>query len=455
MKVYINAANRVRIWPRVEKYQNTTLRYSPGEDFSSFLESDIGRLHIIRLFITLDEVWDYRTDTYHWDYLIGVNNYQDDPKHYAYDWPLTVPSVTGTHELPYLTSHAACADRVLLNIRRYEREVTDGTVSIEKYQEVLKNVLDHYKRIIPNITYIEVCNEVELEQFGGLTMPEYYRLYKAAASVVSKLNQEHAYTEPLQVGGFGMACGMWHISMWREFLQLLEQDQNRRIDFYSFHEYHTNPYRVMELYMRHMEMIREFNLPDLPIFLSEYGMRNGLGDAGRPTCMQNASGEIPGFVIGSHCHNLYIFPWCTFHNPNQQIGRTMYIQTEDGKYAPTPNGHVMKFFSMLGKYECENEYYNENRSVASIDNDHSVSVLISNPQDTRECYHVRIHGISSHSYRIVLTLVDSEHNNILTSKVQKNLVPEEDYVQQISDAYSKDIWLSPYSFCFLQLIPAE
>ena len=65
MKVYIDASEHVRAWKHVERYQNTTLRYSPGEDFPAFLENEIGELEIIRLFITLDEVWDYRTDTYH------------------------------------------------------------------------------------------------------------------------------------------------------------------------------------------------------------------------------------------------------------------------------------------------------------------------------------------------------------------------------------------------------
>ena len=453
MKVYIDASEHVRAWKHVERYQNTTLRYSPGEDFPAFLENEIGELEIIRLFITLDEVWDYRTDTYHWDYLIGTNLYEGDKNHYDYDWPLTVPSVTGTREMAYLTSHASCAKKVLLNIRRYEREVFDGVITLDKYAEVVSNVIEHYKKIIPNIVYIEVCNEVELPQFGNLTIPQYYQLYKAAEKAITELNQKHSYDLPLQTGGFGMACGMWHISIWREFLVQLANDPDRKIDFYSFHEYHGNPYRVMELYMRHEELIHELNLPDLPIFMTEYGMRYGLGDAGRPNTLQNASGEIPGMIIGSHCKNMAMFPWCTFHNPNQQPGRTMYIQLTDGRYTATPSGHVMKFFSMLGNQECESSYYNENRSVATADDSNTLSLLISNPQSDKECYHIRIQGLKKTRYRICFYLVDQEHNNVLANPEQNTLQITHEFTQDLDGTYEEDLWMQPTSVCFYQFIP--
>ena len=73
MNIVIDAATVLRAWPNVEKYQNTTLRYTPNTDFPEVMEEIIGKPDIIRLFVTLDEVWDYRTNEYHGNYLIGEN----------------------------------------------------------------------------------------------------------------------------------------------------------------------------------------------------------------------------------------------------------------------------------------------------------------------------------------------------------------------------------------------
>lgn len=70
------------------------------------------------------------------------------------------------------------------------------------------------------------------------------------------------------------------------------------------HEYHTNPGRILQFYVRHEAKIKELNLPDLPLLMTEYGLRTGVGDAGRPNNLQNASGEIAGMILGSYCKNL-------------------------------------------------------------------------------------------------------------------------------------------------------
>lgn len=413
MKITVNTKNPFRKWPHVEKYQNTTLRYTPSPAFPKVMEEVIGRPSIIRLFVTLDEVWDYRTNTYYWDYPIGVNRYEGDENHYAYDWPLTVPSPVNAHIQEYLTSHAACADEVLLNLRRYERETTDGVITFLQYEEVFEKVVEYYKNLCPNITYIECCNEVELVQFGNLNMKEYYKLYKCAYNAIQRLNQKHNYKLPLKIGGFGLSHGITHWNYWQEFLELLSKDSERIIDFYSMHEYHTNPYRIMEFYMRHQEAIKELNLPNLPLLMTEYGLRVGVGDAGRPTNIQNASGEIAGMIIGSHCPNLKMFPWCTFHNPNQQIGRTMFLLNKDNEYIPTPSGHTMTMFKMLGSYELMIEEYVENKAVATIDEER-ICVLISNPGQVSDEIELLLSNLENGKYIVEQFMVDEHTNNCLT-----------------------------------------
>lgn len=55
-QVSVDASCSVRSWPHVERYQNTTLRYTPGPDFPPAMEAYLGKPQIIRLFVTLDEV---------------------------------------------------------------------------------------------------------------------------------------------------------------------------------------------------------------------------------------------------------------------------------------------------------------------------------------------------------------------------------------------------------------
>lgn len=445
MKVQVQANRIVRDWPHVEKYQNTTLRYTPDNRFPEVMEKVIGKPEIIRLFVTLDEVWDYRSNTYDWNYLIGVHKYEGDEHHYHYDWPLTVPSPLGVHEEDYLLSHAKHANKVLLNIRRYEREVFDGIISIETYEEVFEKVVEYYKELLPNTVYIECCNEVEIPNFGNLTMKEYYLLYQCAYRSITRLNKKHQYEIPLQVGGFGMSAGVSNWKYWEEFLELLSKDEARVIDFYSMHEYHTNPCRILEFYIRHEAKIKALGLPGLPLMMSEYGLRVGIGDAGRPNNLQNASGEIAGMILASYCEQLKVFPWCTFHNPNQQMGRTMFLINEHNEYVPTPSGHVMTMLHMLGSKELLIEDYTDNKCVATMD-DKRICILISNPAKEDEI-DLEILNLKAGSYEITEYLVDEVTNNVLYDQSLNKLIPTKITKQKIEQTFAINKKMLKDSFC--------
>ncbi|MGX8709749.1 MAG: hypothetical protein ACQGTM_05805 [bacterium] len=451
MEIKVDANRVMREWPHVEKYHNTTLRYTPDKRFPEAMEAYIGRPEMIRLFITLDEVWDYRDNTYHWNYLIGENRYQDDPNHYHYDWPLTVPSPLGVHVEEYLTSHAACADTVLLNIRRYEREVTDGLVSFDQYEEVFKKVVEHYKALCPNIVYIECCNEVEIPNFGELTMPEFYNLYKRAYRAIDQLNAEHSYETPLLVGGFGMSAGMTNWKYWDEFLEILAKDKDRKIDFYSMHEYHTNPGRILQFYVRHEAKIKELNLPDLPLLMTEYGLRTGVGDAGRPNNLQNASGEIAGMILGSYCKNLKMFPWCSFHNPNQQLGRTMFVLNDQNQYVPTPSGHVMKMLHMLGDRELLIEGYVNDNCVATMDRQGAIQILAANPGAQINDYDLEIFGLKEGTYLLTEYYVDGQHNNWISDHSLTGLSVTGSKSVAVKDRLKESIRMMNDSFCLFTI----
>lgn len=60
MEIKVDTRRVMRQWPHVEKYHNTTLRYTPDGRFPAVFERTVGKPEIIRLFVTLDEVWECR-----------------------------------------------------------------------------------------------------------------------------------------------------------------------------------------------------------------------------------------------------------------------------------------------------------------------------------------------------------------------------------------------------------
>ncbi len=458
-QVSVDASCSVRSWPHVERYQNTTLRYTPGPDFPPAMEAYLGKPQIIRLFVTLDEVWDYRTDTYDWNYLIGVNKFEGDSEHYHfhYDWPLTVPSPLGVHEEDYLRSHAECAESVMLNIRRYEREVAvEHVISYEKYEEVVERVIEHYKELCPNIRYIELMNEVDIPNFGELTVDEFYPLFQCGYRAIRRLNERHNYAISLLTGTMGLTAGVKNWGFWSDFLKRLAADEDRTIDFYSMHEYHTNPCRILEFYVRHEALVHELGLPDLPLMMTEYGLRVGEGDAGRPHNLQNACGEIQGMILGSYCENLRMFPWCTFHNPNQQLGRTMFVMDEGtGRYVPTPSGHTMKFFAMLGDTELLIEGYTYNRHVATIDSvTGRICVLLSHPGEGEDVHELSVNGLPAKRYACTRYLVDGAHNNWVANHACTELEATAcETVEAQDGCWEMSLPLGENAFCLVVLDP--
>jgi hypothetical protein len=157
------------------------------------MANEIGRAEIMRAWITLDEYYDYRTGKIYPDYDIGVARYPSEELHFPYDWHNIVPAPSGTRFVAYLTSHARQADEILLNVRRLEREVSDGVISYEEYESIFERAVEYCKELAPNIRYIECCNEVELRSFGMLTADEYVKIYLCAHRAIGRLNEKHSY----------------------------------------------------------------------------------------------------------------------------------------------------------------------------------------------------------------------------------------------------------------------
>lgn len=456
MKITVNAAKRLRRWPRVEEYQNSTLRYAPPPSFAEYCASVIGRPRIMRCWITLDEVWDYRTDEYFWDFRIGESRYEGDPNHYPYDGGVIVPS--DTRYIDYLTTHAAQADELIFNIRRYEREVTDGVITLEKYEEVVERVLEYYKNICPKLVYVECCNEVELGSFGGLTMPEYYELYKRTYRAVGRLNAKYGYEKPMKVGGFAMSGCVSRWAMWEDFLRLMAADDSpdKLIDFYSMHDYSRDIFRLSDFYVRHNELVHRLGLPDVPLFINEYGTTGTTGVL--TDSLKNASGIIAGLILSSRFENAHVFPWCTFHNPALQISFTQFLRLTDmngvptDAYAPTPCGNAVTALHMLKEDELEILEYTGYKAVATADPDGSVALLVTNMGEETAEYELTVNNLKGYSCEVEEYLVDSVNNNCVTGPAADSFAPTGCSRQKLTrGALTLKFALEPHAFKLLKI----
>ncbi|RAV03573.1 hypothetical protein [Paenibacillus sp. YN15] len=445
-RISIDASKAARTWPRVERYQNSTLRFAPPADFPAFWAEKHGRPKIMRCWVTLDEVWDYRTDEYFWNYRIGVNRYEDDPHHHEYDWGWTVPSEV--HIQTYLAAHSEHCDEILLNLRRYEKETEQGVISLDKYEEVVERVIEHYKNLYPNIRYIEPCNESDYLRFGGIGTGHYYKLYTRAYRAVRKLNERYRYETPLEIGGSAINAVMDRPHLWREFLQHLanDKDERRKIDYYSMHDYNGHPNRMKVFYDMHHAWIKELSLPDLPIFVDEYGFTRTTGIW--TDSLRNASGVLSAMILSTRLEGMHLFPWCTFHNPSSQMSFTQYLLLEDGQYASTPNGNAMRMLYMLKTDELEMLGEHHHRVIATGDAT-GYAVLATNPGNEPMAVDLALHSIPYDKAAITEYRVDSLHNNRLTGPASMELGLTNRWIERVTGpekGIDLTAVLEPYGF---------
>ena len=437
MKIKVNRSEKLGRYIDPTKWQNSTLRYSPPEDFPADMSKEIGRAEIMRVWITLDEYWDYKTGSVYPDYDIGVARYPVAELHYPYDWKNIVPAPSGTRFKAYLTSHSKEADELLLNVRRLEREVSDGVITFDEYESIFEKAVEYCKELAPNIRYIECCNEVDIRSFGLLTAEEYVKIYLCAYRAVKRLNEKHSYALPLELGGFAAAHPM---TVWQTMLDTVRmlKAEGVEMDFYSYHYYDAGAtsnlimakmYDVAKLsgvdklrYIleKHNEMLAQYGLPKRKVFLNELGRAKTTGVDG--DSLYNASALIT-YLLAFGCADepeLYPFPWCTFHNPKLQISYTQFLLCDDGSYAMTPNGVAVKMLhelcgERLGTSVSESFARDPEYTAVAVEDERGISVLVTNPSAETVLGELEIEGMPAGDYVIKGHLCDTSHNNCVTS----------------------------------------
>lgn len=466
MKICVNRTEKLGRYIDPTKWQNSTLRYSPPEDFPTYMAKEIGRAEIMRTWITLDEYFDYRTGTFYPDYDIGVVRYPVEDLHYPYDWKNIVPAPSGTRFKAYLTSHAKEADELLLNVRRFEREVSDGVITFDEYEKIFENAVEYCKQLAPNIRYIECCNEIDIRSFGGLNAEEYSKIYICAYRAIKRLNEKYSYDIPLELGGFAAAKPLAVWDMMREVVERLK-NEGVEMDFYSYHHYETSSTielikkhnldvaclsavgKIRHLLKLHNEMLVDFGLPRKKIFLDELGRARTTGIDG--DSLYNAAGIIT-YLLAFGCSyfpDIYPFPWCTFHNPELQISYTQFLLREDGSYAMTPNGVAIKMLHDLSGerlgVKVEEAYARDSEYCAvAVEEDDVIDVLIANPSGETVVGELEISCMPAGDYVITRYLCDSHFNNCVTNAKRCNGKS----IEKTSDAFHKVDKSGIFKHCF-------
>lgn len=336
--VSVDCGKTLNTQPLLWGHVNVSRRAPPPEELCAVIEKEFGRPTVTRCWLMLDQMWDYRTDTYRFDYEINKDYYEGDPNKKRYG---VVGHTTGLHYYDYIDSVSGHSDTVLLNIRRYEQEVLAGMLTFEKWKEVFKAAVRHYKERCPNLRYIEVLNEPTAKNQSNLgSMKNYYGFYRHAYEAVNELNAELDVDLPLLVGGCSGFGTKEAIHLINDFAR--DGSPAKRLDFISFHHYWVRgPVEIAEWENQIDSALREASLPiDLPIFVTEIGYAWKWRTDPKKN-LWHAAGMTAYQYHARRAKDLRLFPWVQYHS-EPQIAMVQF----DTKLRMTPYGAAVKMLRM-------------------------------------------------------------------------------------------------------------
>ncbi len=407
----VDVTKETRPFPKLVSHFNTSLQKAPAPVLGELARKEFGKPAIIRCWLNLDEMWDYRTRKYNYNFKIGVDKYKDIKEKHRETWNWQVESEV--HFYDYLSAFSSNADEIMLTIRRYERDILDGKlpVTMADWKTIFKAGLKHYKEKFPNIRYVEVGNEYALKSFMHATADEYYQFYKLGYEAVNEVNEELGLSdkEKILVGG-PITTGNDFFKKVDTFVRNFKNDDNpkKTLDFISWHEY-TKP--VIGTAYREYEgraVLRKYGLDEnMPMFVSEHNPFHYDKDSDERHFSNAATLVKTLYYTSLYSPNVKIFPWVLYHNEKIQT-RFMWFKgpnlnrTKADELKMLPIGISMKLLSKHAGHEI-----NVKNNVEEDD-----IVLVSSDEKT-----VRVHVVNfagNRSVAITLENVDKKIGSAYT-----------------------------------------
>lgn len=422
----IDASQYFRLFARLPDGRATSIQKAPAPVLAGLSEREFGKPTITHCWVNLDEMWDYRTGQYDFNYRIGVPKYDDVKEKARESWGSV--RETNVHFYDYLRAFGKHSDEIILTIRRYERDILDGTlgVTMADWKEVFKQAVIHYRRICPNLRYIEVCNEYA--GFIKCTAEEYYQFYQAAYQAVNEANVELGLEGKVRVLVGGPVVTGDIIGKMDLFFENFSKDNSpdKRLDFVSWHEYNKSYHGTALREGQVQRMLASHGIPKKPMFVTEHAPIHGkLGT--HELNLVNAAGLVKSlYFTNVYSPGVTICPWVQYH--------IREIQTQfmwfDGPNEPDtraeelrmlPIGCSMKLLSMHKQWEIavDNSLDRDELVLASVQND-GLAVHVVNYGETRD---VRIQvdqlpqvftALDLGTLRLVKYQIDEAHSNGVT-----------------------------------------
>jgi len=455
--VSVDASRPLGARREIERYLNTSiLMRSPPPELAERIEKEYGRARLVRCWVCLDDLWDMKTGAYNFNYLIKNRVKGDDVDFEAPDIPFET----------YLTAFAGISDEILLNVRRMERHVVEGRLSMAQWKEVCKTAIKHYKTICPKLRYIEALNEFHLSAFGDLDTKQYYEFYKTVYAIVNELNAELKPKLPLLVGG-PATTGTPPDRHLQEFVALYAADTTpaKRLDFLSYHYYGNQKWsEAAEFEQRMTDLLDAHQIPsDIPMFWDEMGF------TGSPWLLRPVATEmnrlqaacVTAFQYYSRSNRkLHVLPWVTFHSPSQ-TALTQFLYGPDGKLRMAPFGMAVKCWAKQKKNEVPavSTGLRDDGSglgAAGTADESGTAVLLWNHQSLSCEVALDVTGLPEavrKGWRVRRYLVDSRHSNCyadLTKETALETVEESDGSGQ---GVARRFVMEPYAVSLLLVEP--
>ena len=426
----IDASKTFREFPDLTAYRNTSVQKAPAPVIGKIAEDSFGKAKITRCWLNLDEMWDYRTRQFDFNFKIGVDKYKDIADKYRESWNWEEEAEINFYD--YLKAFSEHSDAVMLTIRRYERDVLDGKlpVSMDDWKMIFKTGLKHYKKRYPNIRYVEVGNEYTLKSFMNGTNEEYYRFYKLSYEAVNEINNELKLSGDKQILIGGPVVTGDILKKIDQFLEAYSNDpaKEKRIDFISWHDYHK---KITETAGREQEikaLLAKYHLPEnLPLFMTEHDPFHFSED--KPEYHYLNMAYLPkSLYFGSLTSpNVKIFPWVLYHRREIQtkfmwFDGPNYSRTKENEIRMLPLGCSVKLLSMLkgNEIEVENAVDGNDLVLAAYNNEKLVIEAVNYGDQRNVKMNIVNLGKISKSFEkgklhLVKYLIDSKHSNCLTN----------------------------------------